>query len=178
VDGEGTIPGVLDEGLLKIRGRIDRLDRNRSSGTMRVLDYKFKVGSAMKPEDRNLTQSAVRGYRLQPPLYSCLTVPGQSTPSQVQFLFLAPRWSPTISRSSFETMSWSSDTWILIQNTVRTLVDGIRTGRFFILPDGYCDSCDFRVACRREHAPTWWRAYRAAEPKTLKMLRAQKVADE
>ncbi|NOU12037.1 MAG: hypothetical protein HOO98_18760 [Nitrospira sp.] len=178
VDGEGTIPGVLDEGLLKIRGRIDRLDRNRSSGTMRVLDYKFKVGSAMKPEDRNLTQSAVRGYRLQPPLYSCLTVPGQSTPSQVQFLFLAPRWSPTISRSSFETMSWSSDTGVLIQNTVRTLVDGIRTGRFFILPDGYCDSCDFRVACRREHAPTWWRAYRAAEPKTLKMLRALKVADE
>ena len=178
VDGEGTIPGVLDEGLLKIRGRIDRLDRNRTSGTVRVLDYKFKVGSAMKPEDRNLSQSAVRGYRLQPPLYSCLTVPGQPTPSQVQFLFLAPQWSPTISRSSFETMSWSSDTGALIQNTMRTLVDGIRTGRFFILPDGYCDSCDFRVACRREHAPTWWRAHRAAEPKTLKMLRTQKIADE
>ena len=178
VDGEGTIPGVLDEGLLKIRGRIDRLDRNRTSGAVRVLDYKFKVGSAMKPEDRNLAQSAVRGYRLQPPLYSCLTVPGQSTPSQVQFLFLAPQWSTAISRSSFETMSWSSDTGALIQNTMRTLVDGIRTGRFFILPDGYCEGCDFRVACRREHAPTWWRAHRAAEPKTLKMLRTQKIADE
>jgi|CXWL01.1.fsa_nt_gi ATP-dependent helicase/nuclease subunit B len=178
VDGEGTIPGVLGEGLLKIRGRIDRLDRNRTSGALRVLDYKFKVGSAMKPEDRNLVQSAVRGYRLQPPLYSCLTVSGQPTPSQVQFLFLAPQWSTTINRSSFETMSWSSDTGVLIQNTMRTLVDGIRTGRFFILPDGYCDECDFRVACRREHAPTWWRAHRAAEPKSLKMLRAQKIADE
>ncbi len=177
-DGEGTAPGIIDEGLLKIRGRIDRLDRNRISGALRVVDYKFKVGSSMKPEDRNLTQSAVRGYRLQPPLYSCLTVPGQPTPSQVQFLFLAPRWSPTVSRSTFQALSWSSDTGTLIQTTIRTLVDGIRTGRFFILPDGYCDGCEFRVVCRREHAPTWWRAHRAAEPKALKMLRLQKNADE
>jgi ATP-dependent helicase/nuclease subunit B len=178
VDGEGTVPGVLDEGLLKIRGRIDRLDRHRDTGALRVLDYKFKVGLAMKPEDRNLVQSAVRGYRLQPPLYSCLTVSGQPTASQVQFLFLAPQWPSAISRSTFEALSWTSDTGVLIQKTVRALVDGIRTGRFFILPDGYCDGCDFRVACRREHTPTWWRAYRAAEPKALKMLRLQKIADE
>ena len=178
VDGEGTIPSVFDEGSLKIRGRIDRLDRNRDSGALRVLDYKFKVGSSMKPEDRNLTQSAVRGYRLQPPLYSSLSVPGQPTASQVQFLFLAPQWSATISRSTFEARPWSSDTGALIQNTIRTLVDGIRSGRFFILPDGYCDSCEFRMVCRREHAPTWWRAYRAAEPKTLRMLRTRKIADE
>ncbi|MDF0676406.1 MAG: exodeoxyribonuclease V subunit gamma [Nitrospira sp.] len=177
-DGEGTVPGIIDEGLLKIRGRVDRLDRNRTTGALRVVDYKFKVGSSMKPEDRNLAQSAVRGYRLQPPLYSWLTVPGQPTPSQVQFLFLAPRWSTTISRSTFEAVSWSSDTGTVIQNTIRTLVDGIHAGRFFILPDGYCDGCDFRVVCRREHAPTWWRAHRAAEPKTLKMLRLQKHADE
>ncbi|MBX3331872.1 MAG: exodeoxyribonuclease V subunit gamma [Nitrospira sp.] len=174
VDGEGAVLGILHEGSLKIRGRIDRLDRNRTSGAMRVLDYKFKVGSVMKPEDRNLVQSAIRGYRLQPPLYSCLTVPGEPTPSQVQFLFLAPGWSTAISRSTFEAMSWSSDTGTLIRNTIRTLVDGIRAGRFFILPDGYCDGCDFRVVCRREHAPTWWRAHRATEPKALKMLRVQK----
>ena len=178
VDGEGMVPGVLNQGSLKIRGRIDRLDRHRTSGAVRVLDYKFKVGSAMKPEDRNLAQSAVRGYRLQPPLYSCLTVPGHPTASQVQFLFLAPQWSAAISRSTFETLSWSSDTGALIQNTIRTLVEGIHAGRFFILPDGYCDACDFRAACRREHAPTWWRAHRAAEPKGLKMLRLQKIADE
>ncbi|MDK2745018.1 MAG: PD-(D/E)XK nuclease family protein [Nitrospira sp. BO4] len=181
IDGEGTVPGILEEGALKVRGRIDRLDRNRNSGALQVLDYKFKVGSAMKAEDRNLAQSAVRGYRLQPPLYSCLTVPGQaapSAPSRVQFLFLAPRWSTAISRSTFNATSWTSETGILIQKSIRTLVDGIRSGRFFILPDGYCDGCEFRVMCRREHAPTWWRAYRAAEPKVLKMLRTQKIADE
>lgn len=178
VDGEGAMPGILDEGSLKIRGRIDRLDRNRTSGALRVLDYKFKVGSAMKPEDRNLAQSAIRGYRLQPPLYSRLIVSGQPPSSQVQFLFLAPRWPTTISRSTFEVTSWSSDTGTLIQNTIRTLVGGIRAGRFFILPDGYCDGCAFRVVCRREHAPTWWRAHRAADPKILKRLRIQKIADE
>ena len=178
VDGEGTIPGVLDDGLLKIRGRIDRLDRNRRSGAVRVLDYKYKTGSAMKPEDRHLVQSAIRGYRLQPPLYSGLTVPGHPAPSQVQFLFLAPQWPAPIGRSTFAAISWASDTGSLIQNTIRTLVNGIRCGRFFILPDGYCDGCDFRVVCRREHAPTWWRSYRAAEPKALKQLRVQKIADE
>ncbi len=174
VDGEGTMPGILDGGSLKIRGRIDRLDRNRISGALRVLDYTFKAGSTMKPEDRHLAQSAVRGYRLQPPLYSCLTVPGQPAPSQVQLLFLAPQWSTAISRSTFEAMPWSSHTGTLIQNTIRTLVDGIRSGRFFILPDGYCDGCDFRVVGRREHAPTWWRSHRATESKALKMLRVQK----
>jgi ATP-dependent helicase/nuclease subunit B len=178
VDGEGTIPNILDGELLKIRGRIDRLDRDRHSGTLRVVDYKFKVGSSMKPEDRNLTQSAVRGYRLQPPLYSCLTVPGQTTPSQVQFLFLAPGWSAPISRSMFERKSWTSETGGLIHRTITILIDGIRAGRFFIIPDGYCDHCEFRVICRREHAPTWWRAYRADEPKVLRTLRTQKIADE
>jgi len=178
VDGEGTIPNVLDGELLKIRGRIDRLDRNRHSGELRVVDYKFKVGSSMKPEDRNLTQSAVRGYRLQPPLYSCLTLPGQTTPSQVQFLFLAPGWSAPISRSMFDGKSWASETEGLIHRTIKTLIDGIRAGRFFIIPNGYCDHCEFRVICRREHAPTWWRAYRADEPKVLRTLRTQKIGDE
>ena len=178
VDGGGTIPGVLDDGVLKIRGRIDRLDRHRHSGAVRVLDYKLKIGSAMKPEDRHLVQSAVRGYRLQPPLYSGLTVPGHPAPSQVQFRFLAPQWSMPISRSTFEAISWASETGSLIQQTIRTLVSGIRAGRFFILPDGYCDGCEFRVVCRREHAPTWWRSYRAAEPKVLRQLRARRLADE
>lgn len=179
VEGGGTLPGILDDGeLLKIRGRIDRLDRSRHSGAVRVLDYKFKVGSTMKPEDRQLVQSAVRGYRLQPPLYSCLTVPGQPAPAEVQFLFLAPQWPAAISRSTFEARSWASGTGALIQGTIRTLVTGIRAGRFFILPDGYCDGCEFRVVCRREHAPTWWRSYRSAEPRVLKLLRAQKIADE
>lgn len=178
VDAAGTIPGILDGEPIKIRGRIDRFDRDQVSGALRVVDYKYKLGSTMKPEDRNLAQSAVRGYRLQPPFYSCLAVSGQSTASHVQFLFLAPEWPMPISRSVYETTLWASKTGSLIQRTIKAVVDGIREGKFFILPDGYCDSCEFRMLCRREHAPTWWRAYRATEPKMLKMLRTQKVGDE
>jgi ATP-dependent helicase/nuclease subunit B len=177
-EGEGGVPGVLGEEPLKIRGRVDRLDRHRVSGALRVIDYKFKMGSAMKPEDRNLVQSAIRGYRLQPPLYSCLSVQGSSLPDLVQFFFLAPQWVPSISRSTFERPSWSSDTGLLIRKTLATLLEGIKRGRFFILPDGYCDGCLYRPACRREHGPTWWRAYRAAEPKSLRAMRKHKVNGE
>ncbi len=178
VDGIGAIPDILDGKSLKIRGRIDRLDRDRDSGALRVVDYKFKFGSAMKPEDRNLTQSAVRGYRLQPPFYSCLAVSGHSTARHVQFLFLAPEWPMPISRSTFEATPWASETGGLIRHTIKSVIDGIRAGSFFILPDGYCDGCEFHVICRREHAPTWWRAYRAAEPKALRMLRTQKISND
>lgn len=177
VDGEGAIPDILDGDSLKIRGRIDRLDRHRNSGALRVVDYKFKLGSAMKPEDRNLTQSAVRGSRMQPPFYSCLAVSGRPTARHVQFLFLAPTWPKQIDRSSFDPPSWASETGRLIHQSIKTVIDGVRAGRFFILPDGYCDNCEFRVICRREHAPTWWRAYRATEPKELKRLRTQKIND-
>ncbi len=178
VDGEGVLPNLLNGESLKVRGRIDRLDRDQDSGALRVVDYKYKLGSAMKPEDRNLTQSAVRGYRLQPPFYSCLAVSGQPTAKHVQFLFLAPEWSRPISRSVFETKPWASETGGLIQRTIKTVIDGIRGGRFFILPDGYCDSCEFHVICRKEHTPTWWRVYRASEPKALRVLRMQKISDE
>ncbi len=178
VEGEGVILGILDGEPLKVRGRIDRLDRHRVSGDLRIIDYKVKLGSSMKPEDRNLVQSAVRGFRLQPPLYSCFSFPEQPAPSLVQFLFLAPQWSPRISRSIFETSVWPSDVGRLIRKTVSELVRGIRDGRFFILPDGYCDGCLYRTVCRREHGPTWWRAYHADESKSLKAIRKQKTNHE
>ena len=179
VDAEGTIPELIgeDAGSLKIRGRVDRIDRRPGSDVLRIIDYKFKIGNAIKAEDRNLAQSALRGYRLQPPLYACLNIPGQPKPSQVQFFFLAPHWSTPIARSTFEAAVWSSEVGTRLHATLNTLVGGIQSGRFFILPDTYCDTCEFRVACRREHTPTWWRAYRAPEPKVLRVLRTQKVKD-
>lgn len=180
VDAEGTIPGrnFADQVPLKIHGRVDRIDRHRDSGALRIIDYKFKSGSAIKPEDRNLVQSAIRGYRLQPPLYACLNIPNQPKPSEVQFFFLAPRWSTPIARSTFEAAVWSSQIGGLLQNTIGMLVEGIQGGRYFILPDSYCDTCAFRVACRREHSSTWWRAHGADEPRALKALRAQRITGE
>lgn len=180
VDAEGTLADVMTEepSALKIHGRVDRIDRHRITGAIRIIDYKFKTGSAMKPEDRNLLQSAVRGYRLQPPLYARLNIPDQPQPSQVRFFFLAPHWTTPIIHSTFEAATWSSEIGALLHQTISQLVRGIHDGRYFIQPDSYCETCEFRVACRREHQPTWWRSYRSDGPKAFKALRAQRIKDE
>jgi len=163
---------------MKIRGRMDRIDRHRVSGALRIVDYKYKTGADMKPEDRNLPQSAARGFRLQPPVYARLDLPELGPAHEVQFLFIAPYWSTPIVRSTFERRAWSGDCGATIQNTVNRLVAGLRDGRFFILPDGYCQHCEYRVACRREHQPSWWRSHRARETKELRALRSIKVDHE
>ena len=176
-DAEGVL--MLDQdSALKLRGRLDRIDRHRDTGAIRIVDYKFTTGSGIKSEDRRLPQSAARGYRLQPPLYCRLSIPGQAPPSRVDFLFLAPQWASAIASSTFDASVWSSDTGALIQRTLTTLVEGIRAGRFFILPDSYCEHCDYHTACRRGHQATWWRAYRSLEGKTLKNLRLIRVSDD
>jgi ATP-dependent helicase/nuclease subunit B len=179
VVAEGIVPDLTvgEAGPLKIRGRVDRIDRRPDSSGLRIIDYKFKIGSAIKAEDRNLAQSALRGYRLQPALYACLNIPGQPKLSQVQLFFLAPHWSTPIARSTFDANIWSSEVGDRLRGSLSTLVRGIQSGRFFILPGSYCDTCEFRVSCRREHTSTWWRAYRASEPKVLRALRSQRVKD-
>jgi ATP-dependent helicase/nuclease subunit B len=175
---EGTIADVSDPGgiPLKIRGRIDRLDQHRESGALRIIDYKLKIGSTMAPEDRHLLQSALRGYRLQPPLYAQLQIPNYGTARQVQFFFLAPGWPSPATRSTFEADHWAGATGAQLRTTLGRLIAGIRNGRFFIMPDSsYCATCEYRVACRREHQPTWWRASRAGEPRALSALRSQQV---
>lgn len=180
LDAEGSIAEVLPDpsAPLKIRGRIDRIDRHRDTGALRIIDYKFKTGGAMKSEDRNLLQSAIRGYRLQPPLYARLLMPGKPAPSQVQFMFLAPLWDPPVARSMFEVGALSGESGRQIQQTLRLLITGLQAGRFFILPDTYCEQCEFRVICRREHQPSWWRSYRSDEVKALKSLRLQRLSEE
>lgn len=179
VEAEGTvpIPAGSDAHPLKVQGRVDRLDRHRDSGALRIIDYKFKAGATMKPEDRHLLQSAVRGSRLQPPLYAGLELPDRGKPRQIQFLYLAPNWRPSIVRSTFAADAWDTEAGSLMRRTVTLLLDGMRNGRFFIVPGSYCETCPYRVACRREHAPTWWRAHRANESKMLKELRAIRVKD-
>lgn len=173
VDVQGESVGM------RIRGRMDRIDRHRVTGALRIIDYKYKTGASMKPEDRNLRQSAVRGFRVQPPMYARLDLSELGPIDAVQFLFLAPNWPVPIDRSIFDRSAMSGSCGALIQDTVNRLVKGLEAGRFFILPDNqYCKTCEYRVACRREHQPTWWRSHRAAQAKELRSLRSLKVNDE
>jgi ATP-dependent helicase/nuclease subunit B len=164
--------------VLKIHGTLDRVDYRAEPPALRIVDYKFKQGNEITAVDRNLALSAVRGFRLQPPLYARMMLPSLPAPTDVQLLFLAPQWKQPISRSTFDAGLWTGHTGDLIRQTLSTLIQGIGRREFFILPDGYCDYCDFSPACRRHDAMAWWRSYRSPQARVLRRLRRQKVNDE
>ncbi len=183
VEADGYLPADIAGEELPIRGRWDRVDRVGSSGPLRVIDYKYRPGGEVKPEDRNLVQAAVRGKRLQPALYALMrptSLPEQSAgpPEQVDFLYLLPQGSRAVQRASFPLTGWSGASGDQLRRNVGHLVDGVRVERFFILPDGYCAYCDFAVACRRSHHSTWWRSYRSPEARALRLLRRTRLDRE
>jgi ATP-dependent helicase/nuclease subunit B len=188
VEAEGMVEGLMapGRGSVRVRGRLDRVDARTDPPGIRIVDYKFRQSRTMKSQDRDLLTSALRGFRLQPPLYALMSVAQTSggrgkagsesrAPSSVQFLFLAPRWDPPVAQSQFDPAAWTGPARQQLKRTLRTLLEGIRKGQFFIFPDGYCDHCELSPACRRFHGPTWWRAHSAAPAKQLRLIRKQKV---
>lgn len=185
VEGRLTPCETPDLPLIKVRGRLDRVDRRQGSPSLRIVDYKYKQGANQKKEDRDLATSALRGFRLQPPLYAQMAIPDRgaanvtdarsSRPDLVEFVFLAPRWSPRIDRSSFDTSLWVSSAGPMLRRTMQTLLHGIREGQFVIQPGPYCDHCEIAVACRLHHGPTWERAYQSHQAKTIRTMRKQEV---
>ncbi|MFM7841447.1 MAG: hypothetical protein ACKO9T_06200, partial [Nitrospira sp.] len=94
-------------------------------------------------------------------------------PHAVEFIFLGPRWQTPVERTSFEWPAPDSADGHAILRTLQRLTDGIREGRYFVLPNGYCDYCAFTVACRRYHGPTWWRTHMSAAAKELRQVRRE-----
>jgi ATP-dependent helicase/nuclease subunit B len=180
ITAQGIVPLESDASSvpLKLRGTLDRVDYRAEPPALRIVDYKFKQGYEITAVDRNLTLSAVRGFRLQPPLYARMTLPSLPAPTEVQLLFLAPQWKQPVFRSTFDAGLWTDHAGDLIRQTLSTLLRGIARGEFFILPDGYCDSCEFSGACRRHDSMAWWRSYRSPQARVLRRLRRQKVNDE
>jgi ATP-dependent helicase/nuclease subunit B len=177
---QGIVPLKSDASSvsLKIHGTLDRVDYRAEPPALRIVDYKFKQGNELTAADRNLPLSAVRGFRLQPPLYAHMTLPLLPAPTEVQLLFLASQWKEPISRSTFDAGLWTGRTGDMIRQTLSTLIRGIANREFFILPDGYCEYCEFSSACRHNDAMTWWRSYRSPQARVLRRLRKQKVQDE
>jgi ATP-dependent helicase/nuclease subunit B len=191
VEAEGSLKltGLFGEEPLKIRGRLDRLDRRPDPPALRIVDYKYRHGGEMKSKDRELLQSALRGFSLQPALYALMarSVARGDGPEpffdrapveEIQFRYLAPAWSPNVDYARFASACWETPDGERLRRTVHLLLEGIRTGRFFILPDGYCDFCEYSTACRRFHGPTWLRAYTSEAAKELRRMRKQKATRE
>jgi len=179
VEADGSLESIDPAAFkgLKIRGRLDRVDRRAQPPALRVIDYKYRHSGGERSADRDLLASAVRGFRLQPPLYALMTPEGASaTPESVELAFLMRKPSPQVERARFDSSAWNGPAGGLLKKTVQAIVDGIREGRYAILPNGYCDHCEFSAACRRFHGPTWWRAYSSPPTRLLRQLRKQKVS--
>jgi len=167
-----TLPDTLNH--VPIRGRLDRVDVKREDGKahVRVVDYKYTESAVPKTEDRDLATAALRGKRLQPPLYllAAKSVLGKepAVPDAAAFYFLAPHWpNGPVERTTLTTVCG--------EETVRVILEGVRDGRFFILPGDYCKHCEFSAACRRSHHPTKWREGDDKHKQILEDVRRQKA---
>ncbi len=172
---------------LTIHGRMDRIDLNPAEHRLRVIDYKFKFGSARSTQDKDLYRSALRGERLQPPFYFLLgkraalddDIQNAEIEVEANFYYIAPRWSdgPLVT-TGFGTAGLSGKAGAETKNTIAYLAAGIQNGRFFIQRGEHCQHCDVAEICRKNHPPSLWRAendpvtkaHRELHNKTAKQL--------
>lgn len=162
VECEGRLEGGwpdLIEGL-PIQGRLDRIDYHAEQKRYRVIDYKVKTGKNQSTQDKNLMQAAVRGQRLQPPLYLLLSnhyaaereLSDIDFSVEAAFYFLAPNWEKgPIVVNEFPSDGWEGEAGGMLRNTFTLLLKGIQEGRFFIRPGTHCDYCDLSTICRLNH---------------------------
>jgi ATP-dependent helicase/nuclease subunit B len=175
---QGTLPehtpGQGD--TLPVHGRLDRVDWSASRNAYRIIDYKYKGGGAADTLDKNLALAAVRGHRLQPPLYVAMAQSGVSpliprahadatdsiSCDSLWFYYLAPQWEEPLMRVGFPGNAWVSSLKAPMLAAIGQSVDGIRAGRFFIFPESkrVCEACDFRLVCRRTSQAAVWRGRR------------------
>jgi ATP-dependent helicase/nuclease subunit B len=170
---------------LKIRGRMDRIDRHRTR--LRVIDYKFKFGATPLAQDKNLLRAALRGERLQPPFYYWLAqrwaeekLAGKAPAIiEADFYYIAPRWSGgplVVVRYGGAELDEGVDR--ATRQSIAYLTDGVRDGRFFINRAEHCARCEIASICRKNHPPSLWRAEN--DPITLphRQLREKKPGSD
>jgi hypothetical protein len=161
------------------------VDRSR----VRIVDYKVSLRRSFQAEELDLVSQALQGRQLQPPLYSLMTalhpeseaaaetlprIPRQS----VDFRYLRPLQETAVHSASFPGAIWETPTGDQLSRTIQGWVQGIRAGQFFILPGSYCRYCQYAMACRFQHHPSWSRAYGLPLARTFRQIRKQKASDD
>ncbi len=158
VDCRQTIEAEWPE----FRGRIDRIDFNAETGKARVVDYKITFRKSPLPLEKNLLTSALRGKKLQAPIYlrfsqifSEAKTGNENGETASVFYHLAPNWpdGPLVI-SEFPASGWQGEYGDILKQSISTLLQGIEKGRFFMKPGEHCDFCEVRALCRLNHLPS------------------------
>jgi ATP-dependent helicase/nuclease subunit B len=187
--GEFSGQAQAQSELLKIRGRFDRVDKTVDHSHVRILDYKFSLRRSFQGDELDLLSKALQGRQLQPPLYSFMTVlnldsatPGAGLPMSpirsVDFRYLRPMQEESVHSASFSGAIWDTPPGEQLRRTIYGWIQGIREGKFFILPGTYCRSCSYASACRFQHHPSWSRAYGFPLARTYRQIRKQKASND
>lgn len=150
------------------KGIIDRVDLRSDGTSFRIIDYKYRSGRHLKRYDENLRIAALRGRRLQPPLYLMMAeilFPPSSQKKEIgQDKFFFYYIAPNFSGNSDEYMAgFSMDSLEVkgeIENTISRIIEEIKSGLFFAFPGEYCRYCEYKSVCRKDYAPSRWRAER------------------
>lgn len=153
---------ILEEDWPEMWGIIDRIDVQDETGQVRVIDYKTTLRQSPQALEKNLLTSALRGLRLQAPIYLRLADSDSKAgakeehQSESVFYHIAPNWpdGPLVI-SKFAQAYWLGETGEQLKKTITSLLKGIETGRFFMNPGDHCNYCDVRASCRLNHIPSW-----------------------
>lgn len=142
---EWALKGPMGGTAFSWTGRLDRLDRNPSTGRFMVVDYKNKI------RKDPLLKRVLSGQIHQPPAYLEL-VEAQGSFGSVRYEYLA----------SNESEEFTEEDWRAHRGAIETRrqesVSMIMAGQLLIRPtegpNGHCQLCDFARACRKAHLPT------------------------
>ncbi|MGH7151570.1 MAG: PD-(D/E)XK nuclease family protein, partial [Planctomycetota bacterium] len=188
---EGLAPRFLEEAAsaplpipgdpVRAFGILDRIDGGEA-GRFRVVDYKFTLSVSPRRLTGRFDRPAVRGERLQPPIYILLARArlGEGARGTSTFFVLAPRAPDPFERlEGLEAGFWESPAGAECGRTLRAILDGIRGGGFPITPGedagGPCGNCDFGAVCRKGHYPSRWRASRSAAARAMDAIASKDV---
>ncbi len=178
---KGEMPVKTSKGMtpLSIAGQLDRVDWSPSKRRYRIIDYKLTESNVMT--EQQLARDVVRGTRLQPLFYMELAgqgIPplleqppgqdaGEGAPCAVPpacegvWFYVVTTREPS-EEQGFAPVAFSADTRdhaaSQLETLMTTLIDGIRQGKFFIVPGQHCEWCEARSACHRTHPASARRA--------------------
>ena len=171
---------------LPLQGRLDRVDHDDRNDRYRVIDYKYKSGAGPSTGDNNPLREAMRGQKLQLPIYVLLAADyanarSLSTPAAVEaaWYFLAGRWKDgPLAPRGFPGRVMQESPGERIRDAVARLLRGIRSGEFFIMPGDYCKYCEVSEICRKDHFPSSTRAGRHPSAEALARMRKRNAGSK
>jgi ATP-dependent helicase/nuclease subunit B len=158
---------------LRMRATLDRVDRDRATGSFRVVEYKRRFSGHW---ETGLDTQAVRGRKLQAPLYLEAAAalarrdaadggvgnqPGSVVEAAIHFVetFASEDASIETGRTRRHVRRLGAEEWDAVRERVAGVVACfaglIHEGWFFIRPEdgqgGHCSWCDFATICRKGH---------------------------